>query len=54
MDPVLQVADPRPGVTFADDASEEAPASLDASSAWLRELVFEAVRAATPDRKSVV
>lgn len=50
MDPVLHVAEPRARVALAENADAALPASLDAPSTWLRELVFEAVRAATPPR----
>ena len=50
MDRVLQVAGPGAGVAFAENANEALPASPDAPSAWLRALIFEAVRAATPPR----
>jgi DNA-binding LytR/AlgR family response regulator len=48
MDSVLQAFEPRTGATFPDVSTDSLSASLDASSAWLRALVFEAVRAATP------
>ena len=50
MDPVLLVPESKAGNALADVSKGSNPAPFDAPSAWLREMVFEAVRAATPPR----
>lgn len=50
MDPVLQFAEPQPEVALAETTPRGMTASFDASSEWLKALVFDAVRAATVPR----